>query len=595
MSTSPLSVLFPATRGMDMRIDHASFTQSQAGRFVKWARNMRFAKGYWRTRFPIREIALKASEEFHSRAWEGAILYHPNKGQGVHYLGVGRDRIIASYGGRLFGIDVTTGNVVPIGTAQHDAGSSKVPCHMEQAENYVIRTDGTSRTVIHDGKDGLSFSRGFNKQFPDASSVPNNAGPVRYLANRLWVSAYGRRLYAGDVLHRLEPEAAIDVIRFRDQAYDATSQWFASEATQGDTVALSMMKLGGREYVVMHGDNMGMTGVLLNIPRSQWASQPMTLAISNETAAAGPYAYAEGDWRLLFRSRRGIEETRLVLAEDNAVGGTAINMGRQCSPLLEADIEEYLVFSSLINPARWERTLVTISPRIEGGRAIHRGILSMNRNPGDAIEAGEWAWEGVWTLPASAGQVQQLLTGRIDARQRVFGLTAGPGGNGLVEFLTLDGLDQLADGRQVRQNGALRTHKLSTRSEYLGTSYDEAAFLIRDVASNLDAELWVRDSENTKWRIQRKLQICRESCGDCDKCCGGGGSGEIRVPIGKLTQVSKNARWVQFHLETWGIASWDFVMDVAESESLPEKGPSGVLSVKDCDTSDLGIFQYCER
>jgi hypothetical protein len=594
MSSQPLSVLFPAVKGMDMRIDTATYRPGQAGRFVQWTRNMRICKGYWRTRFPIREKALTAPAGFHERDWQGAILYHPNDGQGVHYLGVGDDRIMASYGGRLHVIELD-GTVTEVAGEAFDTGRTKVPCQLEQAENYVIRTDGSSRTLIYDGKSGVSFSRGYNKEFPQASSVPNNAGPIRYLANRLWTSAYGRRLYAGDPLHRLEPEEAIDILRYREQAFDVTSQWFAPEASQGDTVALSLMKLGGREYVVMHGDNMGMTGVLLNIPRGEWANQPMTLTISNETAAAGPYSYAEGDWRLLFRSRRGIEETRLILAEDDTIGGTSINLGKQVYPLLDADIEEYLIFSTLINPARWERTLVTVSPRIQNGRAYHRGVMSMNRNPGDAIEAGEWAWEGVWTLPGRMGNIQQMLEGRVDARQRVLFLTSKPDGNGLAEMTTIDGLDTLADGTKVRQNGAIRTHKLTTDSEYLGTSFDEAVFLIRDIYSDIDAELWIRDSENANWRLQKDFHICREKCGHCDGCCGGTDMGEIRVPIGRLSEVSKNARWVQFHLETWGVASWDFVMVNGDSESLPQKSDTNNLSVADCDTAHLGVFQYQER
>lgn len=595
MSANPLSVLFPATRGMDMRIDHASFTPGQAGRFVQWTRNMRIHKGYWRTRFPFREIALDAPDSFKSAPWQGAMIYHPRGGQGVNYFGVGADRIIASYGGRLYSIS-TGGKVEAIGGERFVTGASKVPVHLEQAENYVIRTDGTSRTLIHDGKDGVTFSLGYNKTFPDASVVPNNAGAIRYLGNRLWVSAYGRRLYAGDSLHRLDPDTPVDVLRFRQQAFDVTSQWFAPEATQGDTVALSLMKLGGREYVVMHGDNMGMTGVLLGIPREEWPNQPMTLTISNETAAAGPYAYAEGDWRLLFRSRRGIEETRLILAEDNTVGGTAINMGKQVYPLLDADIEEYLVFSTLINPARWERTLVTASPRIANGRAHHRGLLVMNRNPGDAIEPGEWAWEGVWTMPPRMGRVQQMLEGRIDVRQRVFFLTDKPGGeNGMAEMVTIDGLDTLADGAKIRQNGALRTHKLSTASEYLTSSFDECAFLLRDVASDIDADLWLRDSKDLKWRLQKSFRVCREGCGKCDGCCGGRGSGEILVPIGKLSEVSEKARWVQFHLETWGVASFDFVMQTGASGSLPHQSDTANLTVSDCDCRQLGIFDYTER
>ncbi len=593
MSASPLSILFPATRGVDMRIDTATYTGQQAGNFVQWARNMRVHKGQWRTRFPFHEIALDAPETFHERDWQGAILYHPQQGQGVHYLGVGRDRLIASYGGRLYEI-ATDGKVTELTGQNLETGASKVPVQMEQAENYVVRTDGTSRTLIYDGKGTAFFSRGFDRNFPNGSSVPNNAGAIRYLANRLWVSAYGRRLFAGDVLHRLEPEEAIDLLRFREQAFDATSQWFAAEASQGDTVAVTLMKLGGREYVVMHGDNMGMTGVLLNIPRSDWANQPMTLTISNETAAAGPYSFAEGDWRLLFRSRRGIEETRLVLAEDNAIGGTAINLGRQVYPLLDADIEEYLIFSSLINPARWERTLVTASPRIQGNRAFHRGILSMNRNPGDAIEAGQWAWEGAWTMPDRMGKVQQMLEGRIDARQRVFFLTAKDGGNGLCEMRQIEGLDTLADGTKIRQNGAIRTHKLTIQSEYLDTTFGEAAFLIRDIESDIDVQLWLRDSENSRWRIQKEFSVCREK-NDCGGCCGSTDHSEIRVPIGKLSEVSPKARWVQFHLETWGVATWDFVMQPGASGSLPEKDDSSNLVVSDCDTGEIGVFTYTEK
>ncbi len=592
MSTSPLSVLFPATAGMDMRIDTATYTPSQAGRFVQWTKNMRIHKGAWRTRYPIHEVPLDAPDSFHERDWQGALIYHPRQGQGVHYLGVGRDRIIGCYGGRLFEIQ-TAGKVADLTGAGFETGATKVPVQMEQAENYVVKTDGTSLTLIYDGKTGVSFSRGFNRTFPDASSVPNNAGAIRYLANRLWVSAYGRRLFAGDVLHRLEPEEAIDVLRFREQAFDATSQWFAAEATQGDTVALSMMKMGGREYAVMHGDNMGMTGVVLGVPRSEWPNQPMTLAISNETAAAGPYAFAEGDWRLLFRSRRGIEETRLVLAEDNAVGGTAINMGRQVAPILEADIEEYLIFATLVNPPRWERTLCTVSPIIQNHRAFHRGILSMNRNPGDAIEAGQWAWEGVWTFPAAIGSVQQILEGRIDARQRVFMLMSKPEGNGLAEMTQVEGLDTLADGTKIRQNGAIRTHKLTTRSEYLDTEFGEAAFLIRDIESDIDLQLWLRDSENTEWRLQKEFSICREDA--CGGCCGTVDRSELRVPIGRLSEISEGARWAQFHLETWGVATWDFVLQPGESSSLPQVDDSSNLSVRDCFSDHLGIFTFNER
>lgn len=556
---------------------------------------MRIHEGYWRTRFPFREIKLEKPDGFDDRNWQGAIIYLPNDGQGVHYLGKGRDRIVGSYGGRLYEIDIQAKTVREIDGADSDVSDRYIPVTLEQAENYVIRTDGVSQTLIHDGSDATFFSRGYNKAFPNASSVPNSAGPVRYIRNRLWVSAYGRRLFAGDILHQLEEEDAIDVLRFRDQSYDATSQWFAPEAFQGDTVALSLMKLGEREYVVMHGDNMGMTGIRLNIPRNQWASEPMKLVISNETAAAGPYAFAEGDWRLLFRSRRGIEETRLLLAEDNAVGGTAILLGKQVAKWMDADIEEYLIFASLINPPRWDRSFVTVSPRVKDGKAFHRGILSMNRNPGDSIEPGQWAWEGAWTMPESMGNVQQCLEGRIDAKQRVLFLVQKPDGNGVVELRESEGLDTLADGRQVRQNGAIRTHKLSSDSEYLGSTFEEACFLIRDVLTDCDAEVYVRDSENYEWRLQTTLSVCVDSCGECDKCCGASKGGEVRLPIGPLSAVSENARWVQFHIETWGVASWDFVMLPGQSESLPHEKMANGRIRSNCQSCQFEVFQYTEK
>lgn len=578
---------------MDMRNDSASYRPELAGSFVQWTRNMRIHEGYWRTRYPFFEKSLTKPDSFDAAAWQGAILYQPNDGQGVHYQGVGKDRVIASYGGQLYKIDIGEGVVTEIpGDAALNA--DRVPVHLEQAENYVLRTDGVSPTMIHDGGDSTFFSRGYDKAFPNGSSVPNNAGPIRYLGNRLWVSAYGRRLFAGDVLHQLDPEEAIDVLRFRDQTYDITSQWFAPEASQGDTVAVSQMKLGNQEYVVMHGDNMGMTGILLNVPRREWSNQRMKLVVSNETAAAGPYSFAEGDWRLLFRSRRGIEETRFILAEDNLVGGTAINLGKQVDKLLDADIEGYLIFSSLINPARWERTLVTASPRIEDGKAYHRGVLVMNRNPGDDIEAGQWAWEGAWTMPERMGRIQQMLAGRVDSKQRVLFLTQKPDGNGLCEQRRIEGLDTLADGTKIRQNGAIRTKKLSTRSEYLGTTFDEMAFLVRDIYSDCDAEIYFRDSENMEWRLHDTASACKGQESDCSGCCKGNDNGEVLIPLGSVRHSPK-ARWIQFHIETWGVASWDFVMQPGESESLEQKRTPSKPVRSHCRDTNFGVYQYVEK
>ena len=147
---------------------------------------------------------------------------------------------------------------------------------------------------------------------------------------------------------------------------------------------------------------------------------------------------------------------------------------------------------------------------------------------------------------------------------------------------------------KIRQNGAIRTHKLTTQSEYLDTTFGEAAFLIRDIQSDIDVELWLRDSEDATWRLQKEFNVCREK-NDCAGCCGSTDYSEIRVPIGKLSQVSAKARWVQFHLETWGVATWDFVMQPGQSGSLPERDDSKNLSVADCDTGEIGVFTYTEK
>ena len=598
MSVRPLSVLYPAIAGMDMRQDYATYIPQQSGQFVQWTRNLRIKKGYWRTRLPFREIKLEQNEEFHSKGWQGAIIYHPQEGLGVHYQGRGRDRIIASYGGRLFEIDIRSGGITDLSGNAFEVGRSQVPAHLEQAENYVLRTDGVSPTLIHDGADATFYSRGYNRSFPNASSVPNQAGPVRYLNNRVWTSAYGRRMYAGDHLHRIDPEEAIDVIRYRDQTYDYLSQWFAPEARQGDTVAISRMTLGGREFVVMHGDNLGMTGIRQGVPRSQWGNEELKLVISNETAATGPYSFAEGDWRLLFRSRRGIEETRLILAEDNTVGGTSIDLGAQIYPLLDAEIKDYLIFNSTVNPAESRRTITTASPRISnhpmGKRAYHKGMYVMNRNPGENIEPGSWAWEGVWTLPDELGVVSQLLDGRIESDQRTYALTQKMDGNGLVEFMDTDGPDTLADGTKILQNQAIRTHKITTDSEYLKNSFDELVFLVRDAQSDLRMELYARTSEDAEWNQIGSANVCQDDCGECAKCCGGVEGGEARITMGRMNL--KDARWVQFHLEMWGIASWDFAFQTGTSESLPEKKASkSEKKIDSCQKDCFPIFSFTRR
>lgn len=575
MSLDPLSVFSNAASGCNMVGDEEFFSQNRSGRFAWLARNLRIENGQWRTRPRWVERCLDEEGSPDHKLWhdaptQGAHLYLPRIGQGAHYQGVGLERIIESAGGELWELTPTSENdfsVSRVGGAT--AGADWLLAYMEQAENYIIRTDGSSSTMVYDGKNPATFSNGFNRNNPSASKIPNGAGPVLYHADRLWVVAYDRQVFPGDVLHKQDQVDAIDLLSFEDQAFDATSVLVVPSARIGDLAALHPIGAFDDDPILGHGTGPGIFSIRTDQPRSEWQSIRLAQDRSHETAATGPYAVATRDGGSLHRSEAGLEDIRVIEQDQRSIGFARTDYGRDLEPILRADHPDFLRFASLINPPKWDRMLCTVSPWVENMRRAHRGWVSLNWNPTQDRASTQFAWEGVGSLPPEMGEVIQFLTGRLNGRQRVFALTwdAKNCKKRLLEWTMEDGPD-LADTARIPIEWMLMSRKLILGSEYRISALQNAALRLTKTQGPVQWKVFGRTDRQPQWKT-----ILSGSTKSADL-----GTGII--PLGKLdSKFGEQASWLQLRIEGCGVATIDFALEGGVMSSLSEERTSPNQSV----------------
>lgn len=583
MSLNPLSVFSNATFGMNMVGDEALFHPSLAGRFVWWARNLRIENGQWTTRYAWVEQSAQDTEAlaaWHAAPTQGAILYQPHVGQGAHYQGIGPDRLVESAGGQLF--TLTPG---PNGTFEVALipGATVTPrwalAWLEQAENYILRSDGSSSVVIWDGQNPASFSSGFSRSFPAAAKIPNGAGPILYHQNRLWVTVADRQVWPGDVLHKADQLDAVDLLSFEDQAIDNTSVLIISPSS---LVALSPAT--GQDLEEIHAHGIGPSIEAISIPqalRSEWANTRLQITRSRETAAAGPYAIAVRDGGSLHRSAKGIEDARIIVQDQRALGYANHNLGKGIEPILAADYEPDLLFASLVNPPTWDRMLCTVGPWTDGPRRAHRGLMVANWNPGQTeTPQGQFAWEGAISLPPQFGEIVQLIEGRVNGRHRIYALTWDGSQKHLLEWTRTDGPDRDAAGNALPIEWMLISRKLIAESEYTKGDWKAASLRLKDVLGPFHWEAWLRTDRELDWRAVKKGATRSTGCN----------RGEDVIPLGNLDSHTSRCRWVQFMVRGLGHAKIDLAV-TPNAKTSPDESGAG----RDClppEKLNQNLFAY---
>lgn len=569
---------------MNLVGDEVPFVQEAMGRFTWWARNLRIEDRNWRTRYPWHEVPIEDGpdvEAWHAAPTQGLIPYLPRLGQGVYYQGIGDDRLVESADGELWQIcpSANGATVTRVGGAKTTGRWALA--WLQQAENYVIRTDGSSSTMIWEGKGEASFSSGFNRAFPLAAQIPNGAGPVLYHSARLWVTEHDRLISPGDVLHKYDQIDPVDILSFEDQALDASRVEIWPEAGLGDVIAMHPQSGRDLEAILVHLTG-GMGAIPVNFQRDQWPNQRMFYTRSRETSATGPYAIAIRDGGTLHRSELGIEDARIVEQDKSSIGLVRTNLARPLEPLLKADFTPDLVFASVINPVSWDRLVSTVGPWTCGQRRAHRGMVVANWNPAQVESPGnQFAWEGGMSLPPEMGEVVQLVTARMFGRNRVYALTWDGVRKHLLEWTQQDGEDIDAAGVSIPQQWMLVSRKLIPSSEYTEHEWRTAHLRFKRAVGTVDVQVLVRTNRQG-WTCWKQDSVTAQDCQ----------AGNGILPLGDLSSLRQKAEWVQIAIRGRGVTSIDLAF-VPGAASSPNEAP---LDAKHClfpeSNCELDFFKY---
>ncbi len=580
MAETPISVFSPAL-GIAQRVDAAEFSASpNRGSLIYHAVNMRAENGFMRTRLPMWEHTLEGDglDEYQANALQGALIYDPMAGFGDAFRGVGNPRIIEAAGGQLFSIEPRGGGTGLVKNIPGPkVGGNWLVAYLAQAENHVIRTDGSHPTVIYPGKDSAFFSNGYNTRATNSSQIPHAAGPTAYFDYRVFTTQFDRRILAGDLLGARDPNGTTDLLNYSDQRYLATMNWFSAPVKAGLVAAMiSNVDLGSDargqgELLVHHWGNI-IFGIRSGVPRDAWQTTQMVRLRSVETAATGQYAVFARDGDQIFRSSDGIKSLKLTATERNQLGAPTINLGEEVERILDADEEESLRWCNLVNPVGRRRMFCTVSPRREGRQRWGHGILSANSQ----TQPGEPTWEGIWLPPGaecSESGVTQLLADREESEHTVYALGIQRQADGELEkkvweMRRRDGRD-FAGGQWRDIPWSILTKKLSVEGYWTNHHTTALGVMFRDVLTAVEFRVMVRTSENPERFVQvgKRQNLDLRSPGGLRSA----EPGERLIPLGDLTELVRPARWVQFKVVGKGTCSIDLTFLSGAVENLPKE------------------------
>ena len=565
------SLAFPATFGINTTETPTLFDQRLAGSFIQLAGNLRIKDGRFRTRHRVVEAKVEGDvvDQWRVDHTQAAMWYSPRAGQGVHYLGVGSPRLIESAAGRLYELtqEGHGWKVADISNGMRGRSDLEI-AHLCQGENYVIRTDGVSPTMIYDGKTTFG-TPGYNQLAKTSARFPNGAGPVLYAGGRFWVVLFGRRIYASDALHQLNQTDASDLLRFTDQSYDFQNVYFAPPADHDDILGLCVTSNSGFDNSRAQGEvlaicrNNALWGVQLGIARSAWASSNMRKTRSVETSPTGQFAFAVRDGDILMRTPRGIESLNLLARERVGLGSVAIDLGAEMRNILRYDDEELLLRASMINPLTWDRVFCTCAPVRSGSRVYHLGWVTANWNPMSERTPKTYGWEGVQMLPCEIGRVVQFVNFRQAGGSRVLALVdKGDGASkGLVEFTRDDGVDMLADGTTKEIEWYLMTRRLSTAGPYNSSEFKDLHLYLDDIRGRVAIKLYRRTDKNREWQLFKEIEVNAVEQDGSSSISPQKADGCFQ--LGQPFSAEKTTRWCQLLICGIGVASVDLAMNAA--------------------------------
>ncbi len=587
-----------APRGMNSAVDPSLLGTDQAAKAI----NASLDRQLFTTRMGSRVMAVDGEWD-RTQPVQGALYYDPKRGTGAQVFSDDSASIILAAGGCKYRIfpKATTATLEDItGGFVQDPDVNLI--WMTQAENYVIAGDGKTSTYIFDGE-SPSYSTGFvGVGDRDSSSVPQGAGAMAYSNGRLWVTVDSRRILASDSLHGENLTDSTDLIKFTEQVYWATGQWFSAPSSMGNVVAMMILPVRntrtGQGQLMVHCVNGGVFSIDTNIyPRENWANSPMVNVFLSDTAATGPYALDSSEGDQFFRSRTGLQTLRSASAESRLLGRPNKPISEEVGGWLEKDYVPYLRFASLRTWPQEELMLCTTAPFVEGPSTLHRGLVALDWDPVDSGQTPP-AWLGLWTFPKPYRYIAKMVRGLFADDERMFAIHRDEDGkHSLIEYDKTLKYDILEDGTEKRITMKVETRELNATQPYSKMSIASGSLHLRDVSITTDWTVNIRTDENQTWTKWRSGNICFDQCNDpCSLVKQQ--PRNVEIELGKPPESVKNGRRIQFQIVITGWCRIEGLLARAEKQSDDAEFAEERLTLQcierpvSCDDSD---YSYSEE
>lgn len=455
---------------------------------------------------------------------QGAIHYNPVFGQSQQSFGKNRDSIAICSGGRMYNLTFGTSGVVSVSdeTGDYTAVKDAHIVWLYQAENYLIRQDGTSNIWIWDGESSAFTSTGYRTDAPEKSRLANGASAGTYAHGRIIQVIFGNRIIVGDIIHKTRLSEPKNILEMTEQVYFATGSFFSPPSNMGEVVAISFLPLSntqhGHDDVVIHCRRGIYSLKLDHSPRSEWPTQATSKHLLLDTAATGPYGFVLYDGDQMFRSRNGIQTIRSAAANANILGNPNQPISEPVD-WLDRDYHGFLKFASMAKWSSKHRIFCTTGLWADGRFRGGNGIVSLNLNPDGSLSPDTRSWEGLWTFHPDHGKPVQLLNAQFDSQDRMFVLSTDPDcdygyKNNLLECDDSLKYDVMEDGRIERISCQAILKQYPMESIFNAKNFNDGRINFSNVSGLLDWGVWARNADGDEWVEWRKGTF--KGAEDCD-------------------------------------------------------------------------------
>lgn len=603
-------VLDFATGGMNSALHPSSLTKE----FVSRMTNCRIHEQCPTTRFGVRFMPVEGEvEDFRKLPIQGASFYNPAMGQSQHRFARSSDTIIVAAGGnklQLYVDDADGKAWVSNITGGKLTDSHVLLVHLAQAEQYLIASDGVSDCWIWAGQGLPFFSTGYNTVSKEDSRLANGANLALYAHGRIIQLVDENKILVGDIIHKNELTTSRNILETTEQVYWATGTHFAAPSSLGEARAIALLPLRntlhGHADVIVHFRNGAMSLKVDHYPRSQWSELALAKHALLDTGAQGPYAVAVVDGDQFFRSRTGLQTLRSAAAASDNEQNPQKPVSGPAQDWFNADHQRFLRYACVEKWLLHRRVFSTTGLWVESSWRGARGMVSLNIEPVRTVSSGQWAWEGLWTMPPGHENIVHVVNGIFNERDRLFLVCTGRDHttftNSIGEVSPWLEHDVMEDGTKVPISCQVMTRAISGENRHIMKEWQRGKLTFRNVIGDLAWGVWVRKDSQGPWTLWRGSKTCSlaDDCSvpsvcETEICDESGLLGalpqELPLELGEIPEKCRIARSLQFLIRWKGMASLDNLRITLADTADPESGtislPNGCLAkITACDYND---------